>query len=187
MIDSEIEVREGTIEALRTLRRGFVRAIKRLAHVHPTAFIHWTAHVRRDLVAGPHAFVGAGAHIGPKVEIGAYAMLAPRVAVVGGDHRISEVGVPMVFAGRESVRVTNIGADAWVGYGAVIMAGVSLGEGCVVGAGSVVTRDVEPYSIVVGIPAQPVGLRFASDRERDRHSAMLARPDWQGKRAERRP
>lgn len=53
----------------------------------------------------------------------------------------------------------RIGSRAWIGYRAIILPGVSIGEGAVVAAGAVVTRDVEPYSIVAGVPAKEVGRR----------------------------
>jgi acetyltransferase-like isoleucine patch superfamily enzyme len=57
----------------------------------------------------------------------------------------------------------RIGNDVWVGYGASIMSGVTIGDGAVVGARSVVTRNVDPYQIVAGVPAKPIGCRFSSE------------------------
>jgi len=56
-----------------------------------------------------------------------------------------------------------IGHDVWIGHGAIIMPGVNVGHGAVIGAGAVVTKDVEPYSIVVGVAAQPIRKRFSED------------------------
>lgn len=55
------------------------------------------------------------------------------------------------------------GNDTWIGHGAVIMPGVTIGNGAVVGSGAVVTKDVEPYTIVVGVPAKPIKQRFPAD------------------------
>lgn len=56
-----------------------------------------------------------------------------------------------------------VGNDVWIGYEAVILAGVTIGDGAVVGARAVVTRDVPPYTIVGGVPAKPIRRRFSDD------------------------
>lgn len=56
-----------------------------------------------------------------------------------------------------------IGNDVWIGYDAVIMAGVTIGDGAIIGTRAVVTKDVEPYSIVGGIPAKEIRKRFSPD------------------------
>jgi phosphonate metabolism protein (transferase hexapeptide repeat family) len=66
---------------------------------------------------------------------------------------------PEIFNWRRSQPVT-IGHDVWVGHGATILAGTQIGTGAVVGAGAVVTKDVAPYTIVAGVPAAPIRLRF---------------------------
>lgn len=56
-----------------------------------------------------------------------------------------------------------LGNDVWVGYEAVILAGVTVGDGAVIGARAVVTKDVPPYTIVAGVPAKPVRKRFSDE------------------------
>ena len=56
-----------------------------------------------------------------------------------------------------------IGNDVWIGERSTIMSGVSIGDGAVIGAGSIVTKNVEPYSIVAGNPARIIKYRFSSD------------------------
>lgn len=56
-----------------------------------------------------------------------------------------------------------IGNDVWIGYEAIIMSGVHIGNGAIIGARAVVTKDVEPYTIVGGIPAKPIRKRFEKD------------------------
>lgn len=64
------------------------------------------------------------------------------------------------FAWRKDHWVT-IGHDVWIGHGVTITAGVTIGDGAVVGAGAVVTKDVDPYTIVGGVPAKPIRRRFS--------------------------
>ncbi len=63
------------------------------------------------------------------------------------------------FAHRASRR-THLGADCWIGHGAIVKPEVSIGIGAVVAAGAVVTKDVDPFMIVAGVPAQPLRRRF---------------------------
>ncbi len=67
-----------------------------------------------------------------------------------------------LFAWRRAQRI-RIGHDVWIGHGAILMPGVNVDIGAVVGAGAVVTRDVEPYAIVVGVPARPLRKRFPDE------------------------
>ena len=76
---------------------------------------------------------------------------------------------------RKNTRV-EIGHDVWIGHGAIIMPGISIGHGAVVAAGAVVTKDVEPFAIVAGVPAKRIKWRFKkSIRER---IIALAWWDW---------
>jgi acetyltransferase-like isoleucine patch superfamily enzyme len=161
---------------LRASRNRSVITRKRLSGVHPTASIHSSSHVARDLVAHEYAFVGHDCWIGPMTEIGAYSMFAPRVAVVGDDHFTDRVGTPIQFTGRPPQSRTMIGRDAWVGYGSIIIRGVNIGEGAIIAAGSVVTRDVPEYEIWAGVPARRIRDRFSA-AERQEHRAILDRGD----------
>lgn len=79
------------------------------------------------------------------------------------------------FAVREA-RVLTLGHDVWIGHGAVIKPEVTLGNGCVVASSAVVTKDVPPYMIVTGIPAQPLRPRFSDKTMADMEA--LAWWDW---------
>jgi acetyltransferase-like isoleucine patch superfamily enzyme len=151
-----------------------------LKRVHPTFYMSGAGRIAKDFQAGAYSFIGWDCYIGPRVSLGPYAMFGPRVAVVGGDHRYDVPGIPMFFAGRAEVKPTVVEADAWVGYGAVLMAGVRVGRGAIVAAGSVVTRDVPPFEIHAGVPARKIGDRFPDPLDRERHEAMLAQPSREG-------
>uniref|UniRef100_UPI003AB17DE5 DapH/DapD/GlmU-related protein n=3 Tax=Oscillospiraceae TaxID=216572 RepID=UPI003AB17DE5 len=77
-----------------------------------------------------------------------------------------------VVAWRREQRVV-IGNDVWLGHNAVIMGGVTIGDGAVVGAGAVVTHDVAPYDVVAGVPARRLRRRFDGET-----AAALGRIRW---------
>jgi phosphonate metabolism protein (transferase hexapeptide repeat family) len=77
---------------------------------------------------------------------------------------------------RKSKRVV-IGHDVWIGHGAIVMPGISISDGAVVAAGAVVTKDVEPYAVVAGVPARRLKWRF-SKSVRDQ-IVKLAWWDWE--------
>lgn len=166
---------------LREFVKGRVMAFRRwrwgLHHVHPTAYLASTASVCRDLQAEAYAFVNHGCLLGPKVAIGRYTMFGPRVAIVGGDHVYNSVNTPTIWAGRPTVLPpTVIGSDCWLGYGVIILAGVTIGDGAIVAAGAVVTKDVPAYTIVGGVPARFIRRRFQTQNDEDCHAAMLRGP-----------
>ncbi|MBT2758012.1 acetyltransferase [Mesobacillus foraminis] len=76
-------------------------------------------------------------------------------------YHFSEYDDKNFFDWRRTQKV-KIGHDVWIGHGAIIMKGVEVGTGAVVGSGAVVTKDVAPYTIVVGVPAKPIKERFPS-------------------------
>lgn len=79
------------------------------------------------------------------------------------------------FAARRAARC-SIGNDVWIGHAVTVLSGISVGNGAVLAAGAVVTRDVAPYTIVAGVPARPVRRRFSEDIAR--RLERLAWWDW---------
>jgi maltose O-acetyltransferase len=87
------------------------------------------------------------------LSIGDRASISPRVTFVLHTQPNESRIAPYVHSHKGSI---TVGADAWVGTGAVILPDVTVGEGAVVGANSVVTRDVAPYTVVGGVPAHHI-------------------------------
>ncbi|WP_350546452.1 DapH/DapD/GlmU-related protein [Pseudoalteromonas sp. 5-MNA-CIBAN-0065] len=102
-------------------------------------------------------------------------MFGPNVTIMDGDHNMSKVGAYM-FDVQEKLPENDlpvlISNDVWVGCNATILKGVTIGEGTVIAAGSVVTANVLPYSIVGGVPAKVIGSRFSED-EIIKHKLLL--------------
>ena len=173
MIKSALRRNDRLYFGLRSILMSWRRWRRGLGRVHPTFYMAGSARVSRDLVAHEYSFINIDCNVGPNVTLGRYAMLAPEVVIVGGDHRVDIPGTPIIFSGRPELARTTIGADAWVGFRAIVMAGVSIGRGAIVGAGAVVTKDVPAYEIHAGVPAKKIGERFTSAADRARHDAML--------------
>ena len=152
---------------------ALVRRRYGLRYVDPTFYLGGPGDIARDLVAGPFSYVGRGACICPRVTLGTYALLAHEVSIQGGDHRYDVPGTPVVFSPRPEMPETVLGDDVWVGHRAIILAGVRVGRGAVVAAGAVVTGDVQPFTIVGGVPAKEIGVRFPDQSDRARHMEML--------------
>ncbi|MFT3788168.1 MAG: hypothetical protein QM770_18695 [Tepidisphaeraceae bacterium] len=161
------------------IRRGMM-ALRRwrmgLKHVHPTFYCPAGAKVSRDLVAGPYSFVNVGSSVCANVTFGKYVMLAANVSILSDDHDPRKPGVPVIFSGHPAPPATVLEDDVWVGYDAVIKAGVRIGRGAIVAARAVVTKDVPAYEIHAGVPAKKVGDRFATEEDKARHDAMLNGP-----------
>ncbi|PAQ15773.1 chloramphenicol acetyltransferase [Bacillaceae bacterium SAOS 7] len=108
--------------------------------------------------------IGKFANIAPSVRIGATTHPMDRPTLHHITYRRKMYGVDTkddveFFSWRES-QVVRLGHDTWIGHGAIIMPGVTIGNGAIIGAGAVVTKDVAPYSVVVGVPVKEVRKRF---------------------------
>lgn len=118
----------------------------------------------RLIEVGNNVFMGIETFISTNVpvKIGNDVMFGPRVTIMGGDHNIGKVGIPMryVKTGGKNLPIT-IENDVWIGSNVIILKGVTIGEGCVVGAGSLVTKSLPPYSVCIGTPCRPIKLRFS--------------------------
>lgn len=98
---------------------------------------------------GPYSYIGCSGYI----EIGENVMMSPRVSIYAENHLFDHPELTIKEQGvrREFVKIED---DCWIAANTVILAGVTIGRGSVIAAGSVVTKDVLPYSIVGGVPAK---------------------------------
>jgi acetyltransferase-like isoleucine patch superfamily enzyme len=88
------------------------------------------------------------------VEIGDHCMFANGCFVTDGNHRFDDPERPVPWQGFTSKGPTRIGDNVWCGANVIVTSGVTIGERCVIGANSVVTTDLPPFSIAAGAPAQ---------------------------------
>lgn len=112
------------------------------------------------LQIGDETFIGRGTfiHAGGGVQIGANVLIGPYVKIWSADHCFADRSKPINEQGHEFAPIV-IDDDVWLGVDCIILKGVTIGRGAVVGAGSVVTKDIPPYAVVVGVPAQVIGSR----------------------------
>lgn len=92
--------------------------------------------------------------IGP-IEIGNHVILAQNVVLSGLNHKYEDIEMPIHEQGVNAYKIC-IEDDVWVGANSVITSGIRVGKHAVIAAGSVVTKDVEAYTVVAGIPAKPI-------------------------------
>lgn len=99
---------------------------------------------------GRHNFFSSG----KKIEIGHYSMTTIDCKFICSSHLIDNPFVPYINSGTTADDVIRIGVNCFFGVGSVVLGNVSIGHGSVIGAGSFVTRDVPPFSLVIGSPAR---------------------------------
>ncbi len=136
--------------------------------------------IAKDLQIGEYTFIGTNCTIYPKVQIGKYCLIAPDVKIVGADHRFDILGQPICFSGRPHLPNTNIGHDVWIGTSAIILAGVKIGDGAIIAAGALVTKDVPACAIVGGNPAKLLKMRFSNGAVSE-HQALIREATAKGK------
>jgi acetyltransferase-like isoleucine patch superfamily enzyme len=111
---------------------------------------------------GAYCYIGGGVHLN-STEIGNYCSIAAGTKIGGMEHAwwwgstSPRIGTHQHLDGQR----TTLGDDVWIGANVVVRQGVQIGSGAVVGAGSVVLRNVDPYTVVAGVPARPIRRRFS--------------------------
>ena len=132
----------------------------------------WSPH--KDVMFGDHVQFGSNCMIQCDIEFGNYVLVASNVSFVGkDDHLFYKVGTPIWNSGRGDSYKTYVGNDVWIGHGAIVMGGVRIGDGAIVAAGAVVTKDVPPCTIVGGVPAKVIKYRFESEEMITKHISTL--------------
>ena len=131
------------------------------AKIHGRPFVFSSARIYApfNLELGDRACLGPSVNVYclGYVILGVRAVLSQESMLCGGTHDLSSPRMPLLIGD------INLGADAFVGARALILPGVAIGEGAVVAAGAVVTKDVEPWTVVGGNPARVIKKRVLKD------------------------
>ena len=122
-------------------------------HTLPSVAIYYPRNVR----LGRNVFLNQGVYIvaSEKITLGDNVLVGPYAIINSGSHRYCDSGRLIRDQGHKLAPI-EIGDDVWIGAHAVIMPGVRLGRGCVIAAGAVVTKSVEPNVVIAGVPATVV-------------------------------
>ena len=127
----------------------------------------------RSATIGLRTYTGSDCNIS-HATIGSYCAISWNVSIGGADHACQKLALTPKFRITRNPddaivpypeswsNVCRIGSDVWLASGVCVLRGLTIGDGCVVGANSVVTRDLPPYSIAVGAPARVIRYRFSS-------------------------
>lgn len=148
------------------MKRGMVRI--------PMNCNIWSPH--KDVSFGKNVQFGYNCVIGCDIEFKNSILCAKNVCFVGRDDHTTDVPGRLIWdSPRGDSGKTFVGNDVWIGHGAIILAGVHIGDGAVIAAGSLVTKDIPPCEIWGGVPAKKMKDRFNSESERYRHLSFLQR------------
>lgn len=140
------------------IRNRVVRGF--LPDVHPSANIERRAEIATTgVTVGARSGIGVHSSVQGPTRIGADVMMGPECRIYTVGHSFSDRNLSMREQGSTPARPVVIEDDVWIGARVMVMPGTTIGQGSVVAAGSVVTRDVEPYSVVAGVPARLVRRR----------------------------
>lgn len=178
-------------EIVRCIYQIVIIIILRIKHVKISLFSHFNTKTsfegynvihKGTYISG--SSIGKGTYIGinsrlNNCTIGRFCSIAADVSVIIGTHPMHFISTSpsffsllkqngLLYTNRqmfdEVLPRTIIGNDVWIGEGVRIMGGVKVGNGAILGAGALVTKDVPPYAIVLGIPAKIVRYRFEKDK-----------------------
>jgi phosphonate metabolism protein (transferase hexapeptide repeat family) len=162
-------------------RLGLAPAIDPTARVRDSSFGHYCEVMARTRVSesefGDYSYVAQDSDI-MSTRLGKFCSIAAQVRINPGNHPLERVALShftyrssayglgdddaSLFEWRRAHAVT-LGHDVWIGHGVVVLPGVSIGNGAAIGAGAVVTKDVPPFAIVVGVPGRVLRFRFAPE------------------------
>lgn len=119
------------------------------------------------IVIGYKSTLGANSYFHGNISIGKYCQLGSNVAIHSTSHPLNYLTTYVnrnLFDGEltnlKTVGSLKIGHDVWIGHGAILLGNISIGNGAIIGAGAVVNKDVKPFSVVAGVPAKFIRMRF---------------------------
>ena len=140
-------------------------AKKFIRHCGKNVNIEHGARISSKLSIGDNSGIGVDCLCGGDLTIGNDVMMGPECVIISRNHDFSRTDIPMRLQGYKEEEPCVIGNDVWIGRRVMIMPGVHIGNGCVIAAGAVVTKDVPDFAIVGGVPAKIIRFRNEDNKE----------------------
>lgn len=112
-----------------------------------------------DIEIGDNSGIGINAQLPNNVIIGSNVLMGPDVMIFSGSHRYTRKEILIREQGNEDSKQVIIEDDVWIGARSIILGGIRISKGAVIGAGSVVTKNVESFAVVAGVPAKEIKRR----------------------------
>lgn len=132
--------------------------------------IYKDVYIDKNVNIGKYSYISSGTKIYCNTKIGAFCSIGPNVTIGPGNHDYNLFTTHPILYDRSwnknilennSInKKTIIGNDVWIGCNALILNGIMIGDGAVIGAGTIVTKDIPPYAIVIGNPGKIIKYRF---------------------------
>ena len=113
----------------------------------------------KNIVMGNYSQLGINCKVENDLVMGDYVLMGPEVVIYSSSHEYKDLYTPIMLQGSKEIKPVVIGNDVWIGLRSVIMPGVKIGNHVIVGAGSVVTKDIPDYAVVGGAPAKIIRYR----------------------------
>ena len=145
------------IKFLRPVRAYFARHI--CESVGKGVNVERGASFSSSVTIGDYSGIGVNCELHGEVHIGANVMMAPECVFYTVNHSACRSDVPMRLQGETAPQPITIGNDVWLGRRVMVLPGVHIGDGCIIGAGAVVTQDIPPFAIAGGVPARVIRFR----------------------------
>lgn len=137
---------------------------------------------------GDYSYVGRNSRV-IHAEIGKFCSIASETKIGMGTHTLDKISTSPIFTEAKNgtkhswvnesavnpFKRVIVGNDVWIGVRTMVMGGVKIGDGAVIGAGSIVTKDIPPYAVVAGVPAKVIRYRFPQEQI----EALMSNPWWE--------
>ncbi len=131
----------------------FIKKCGKNINIEPNALIN------KNIEIGNNSNIGINAKLMGRIIIGNDVLMGPDVIMLTSGHKFENINIPIRLQGKTEERCIIIGDDVWIGTRVVILPGVKIGNHAIIGAGSVVTKNVPDFSIVAGVPAKIIKYR----------------------------